>query len=134
MRLRALTMLGQAELHEPCTHADAQAAPRTVTQNSLPVQRYCIRATSSCNAPARVASLGDEVLNGSTEAQETGSEQPARGTATERYVTAPIARRSAAAVQQEADNGTTDTDSRERRTPLNARCEGLFCYTKGGKE
>ena len=103
---------GQAELHEPCTHADAQAAPRTVTQNSLPVQRYCIRATSSCNAPARVASLGDEVLNGSTEAQETGSEQPARGTATERYVTAPIARRSAAAVQQEADNGTTDTDSR----------------------
>ena len=64
---------GQAELHEPCTHADAQAAPRTVTQNSLPVQRYCIRATSSCNAPARVASLGDEVLNGSTEAQETGT-------------------------------------------------------------
>ena len=113
MRLRALTTTpGQAELHEPCTHADAQAAPRTVTQNSLPVQRYCIRATSSCNAPARVASLGDEVLNGSTEAQETGSEQPARGTATERYVTAPIARRSAAAVQQEADNGTTDTDSR----------------------
>ena len=77
--------------------------------------------------------MGDEVLNGSTEAQETGSEQPARGTATERYVTAPIARRSAAAVQQEADNGTTDTDSRAQ-DPLNARCEGLFCYTKGGNE
>ena len=98
--------------HQAPPQCDAQAAPRTVTQNSLPVQRYCIRATSSCNAPARVASLGDEVLNGSTEAQETGSEQPARGTATERYVTAPIARRSAAAVQQEADNGATDTDSR----------------------
>ena len=129
---------GQAELHEPCTHADAQAAPRTVTQNSLPVQRYCIRATSSCNAPARVASLGDEVLNGSTEAQETGSEQPARGTATERYVTAPIARRSAAAVQQEADNGATDTDSRAQDPILgyflNARCKGLFRYTKGGNE
>ena len=66
-----------------------------------------------CSGQSRfVGRRGPQRLRVHTEAQETGSEQPARGTATERYVTAPIARRSAAAVQQEADNGTTDTDSR----------------------
>jgi hypothetical protein len=64
----------EEELREPCTNADAHAAQRMVTQSLLPVQRYCIRATSSCNAPARVASLGDEILDGSTEAQKSRSE------------------------------------------------------------
>ena len=44
---------------------------------------------------------------------------------------------SAAAVQQEADNGATDftdTDSRAQDPNMNARCDGLFRYTKGGKE
>ena len=85
-----------------------------VTQNSLPMQRDCNRATTSCKVYATVTSLDNEVLDGSTKAQETKSEQPAQGTATERYTTVPIARRSAAAVLLEADNGATDTDSREQ--------------------
>ena len=56
--------------------------------------------------------MGDEVLDGSTEAKETRCEQPARGAATERYASVPTARRSAAAVQQEAENSASGTDSR----------------------
>ena len=107
---------GQAELREPYTDADAHAALRMVTQNSLPMQRYCNRATTSCKVYATVTSLDNEVLDGSTKAQETKSEQPARGTAIERFAIAPTARRSAAAVHQEANNGATDTDSRAQHT------------------
>jgi hypothetical protein len=123
---------GQAELREPRTHTDAKAAPRTVTQNSVPVQRYCIRALSSCKAPARVASLGDEVLDGSTEAKETRYGQPARGTATKRLATVPTARRSAAAVQQEAENSASVTDSRAQ-DPIERTLRRLVSLHKRGK-
>ena len=105
-----------SQLREPYTDADAHAALRMVTQNSLPMQRYCNRATTSCKVYATVASLDNEVLDGSTKAQSTKSEQPARGTAIERFAIAPTARRSAAAVHQEANNGATDTDSRAQHT------------------
>ena len=82
---------GQAELREPYTDADAHAALRMVTQNSLPMQQYCNRATTSCKVYATVTSLDNEVLDGSTKAQETKSEQPARGTAIERFAIAPTA-------------------------------------------
>ena len=65
---------------------------------------------------ATVTSLDNEILDGSTKAQETKSEQPARGTAIERFAIVPTARRSAAAVHQEANNGATDTDSRAQHT------------------
>ena len=48
---------GQAELREPYTDADAHAALHMVTQNSLPMQRYCNRATTSCKVYATVTSL-----------------------------------------------------------------------------
>ena len=52
------------------TDADAHAALRMVTQNSLPMQRYCNRATTSCKVYATVTSfLDNEVLDGSTKAQ-----------------------------------------------------------------
>ena len=108
-----------------------------VTQNSLPMQRYCNRATTSCKVYATVASLDNEVLDGSTKAQSTKSEQPARGTAIERFAIAPTARRSAAAVHQEANNGATDTDSRAQHTierTSNKLCSQEFLGNIGNKK
>ena len=127
---------GQAELREPYTDADAHAALRMVTQNSLPMQRYCNRATTSCKVYATVASLDNEVLDGSTKAQSTKSEQPARGTAIERFAIAPTA---GAARPQSTRRPTTapPTRTRERSTPLkfeHGRRTSFFHYKKDGKE
>ena len=62
---------GQAELREPYTDADAHAALRMVTQNSLPMQQYCNRATTSCKVYATVTSLDNEVLDGSTKRDQS---------------------------------------------------------------
>ena len=48
-------------------------------------------------------------------------------------MTAPIARRSAAAVQQEADNGTTDTDSRAQDPIATHVVKACFATQKGEK-
>ena len=97
------------------------------------MQRYCIRATVSWEAQPSFTSLDEEALDSSTTAQETRSEQPAWGTATERYATAPATRRSAAAAQQEADNSAADPASRAQDT-IKRTSSKLFPYKKDGKE
>ena len=76
--------------------------------------------------------MGDEVLDGSTEAKETRYEQPVRGAATERYAPVPTARRSAAAVQQEAENSASGTDSRAQ-DPIERTLRRLFPLHKRGE-
>ena len=124
---------GQAELREPYTDADAHAALRMVTQNSLPMQRYCNRATTSCKVYATVASLDNEVLDGSTKAQSTKTSslrvaQPSSDS--------QLRQPRGAARPQSTRRPTTapPTRTRERSTPLNGRRASFFHYKKDGKE
>ena len=126
---------GQAELSEPYTDADAHAALRMVTQNSLPMQQYCNRATTSC----KVYSMPQSPRW--TTRSSTAPPKPNEPTASSLRVAQPssdsqLRQPRGAARPQSTRRPTTapPTRTRERSTPLNGRRTSFFHYTKDGKE
>ena len=127
---------GQAELREPYTDADAHAALRMVTQNSLDVadaavtaivQRHRARCmpqsprwtTRSSTAPPKLNQPKASSLRVAQPSSDSQLRQPrgaARPQSTRRPTTAP------------------PTRTRERSTPLNGRRTSFFHYKKDGKE